>query len=341
MMSPENQNTLQERVDRNIGDVSDPSPSDRPGISQDLINALRGFLMGAADTVPGISGGTVALILGHYQRLVTAISRFDHRFLAMVRQGQWQTAWRQIDGRFLMALAIGMATGILALAGLMHWLLDHRLSETYAVFFGLILASVWIVRRYVVRWRMSCVVTCALAVVAAIAIGRLSPASADPSLPYLFVSGAVAICAMILPGISGAFVLLLFGVYHPITGMIKDMVKMDTDLSRLVQMGVFAFGCLFGLLAFSRLLRWLLERHQSVTMAALIGLMLGSLIKLWPLQVPTAETANLDAKERVMELVSPAHWQGSLVMPAVLIVMSAALVLMLERVAGSIADDEP
>lgn len=313
-----------------------PSTPERPPatVAQDAVNVLRGFCMGAADTVPGVSGGTVALVLGHYQRLIGSISRVDHRWVKMLLGRQWAKAFDYIDGRFVIALGAGVATGIVTLAGLMHWLLDHRMPETFAVFFGLILASVLIVRRYIDRWSPVCYASCVIGIVIAYAIGQAAPASGSDSLPYLFLSGSVAICAMILPGISGAFVLLLFGVYHDVTGIIKDMTKgINIGLDTILQLGVFAMGCLFGLLAFSKLLRWLLEHHRAATMATLIGLMLGSVRKLWPLQMPTPETAGLKMKERVMEVIPVSEWQGSLGLLIALAIGSAAGVLILERVA--------
>lgn len=289
--------------------------------------------MGTADTVPGVSGGTVALILGHYQRLVAAISHVDKHFVSLLFSRRWNDAWEYIDGRFLLALGSGIAIGIVAMAGLMHWLLDTRMPETFAVFFGLIFGSVLVVRRLIERWTPSCYMSCLAGIVVAIAIGRLSPSDGGDSLLYLFFSASIAICAMILPGISGAFILLLLGVYHPITGLIKNMAKFDIDMTSLSQLSVFAAGCLFGLLAFSRLLEWLLEHRHDITMATLVGMMLGSVGKLWPLQTPTPETATLEMKDRVMQYVAPADWNGNLVSLVLLAVGAAAMVLILERVA--------
>ncbi|TWU02431.1 DUF368 domain-containing protein [Stieleria varia] len=312
--------------------------SDRSaGIRGDLLNVARGFCMGAADTVPGVSGGTVALILGHYRRLINAISHVDGDAIAMLRNRRWRDAWNHIDGRFLFALGAGIGTGIVCLAGAMHWLLDNRLPETFAVFFGLVLASAWIVMRHVHQWTTSRIVACTLGIAAAAGISFLAPAAGSTSLVYLFLSGSIAICAMILPGISGAFVLLLLGVYGPITGMIKDAAKGNVGPTELVQMGVFSVGCLFGLLAFSRVLRHLLSHHQDVTMAALVGLMLGSIAKLWPLQVPTPETADLDLKYRVMQYVAPGDWNGSLITPVALCIGAIVAVLALEKIASGVS----
>jgi putative membrane protein len=307
-------------------------------IGWDLLNVVRGFCMGAADTVPGVSGGTVALILGHYQRLITAISRVDSVFLGLLAKVRLREAAAHIDGRFLLALGIGIAGGIVSLAGLMHWLLETRMSETFAVFFGLVLASVWIVRSYIDRWTASRVFACLGGIAFAVGISVLPASSGSVSLPYLFLSACVAICAMILPGISGAFVLLLFGVYHPVTGLIKDAAKGHVTLEGLTQMAVFGAGCAFGLLAFSRLLRWMLEHYRGATMAALMGLMIGSVAKLWPLQMPTPETADLEMKHRVLQYVAPAEWSGSLITLFALAAGAAIVVLVIEKLGAGLDD---
>ncbi|MCC9601790.1 DUF368 domain-containing protein [Stieleria sp. JC731] len=314
--------------------VSGASP--KGGVAGDVINVIRGFCMGAADTVPGVSGGTVALILGHYQRLITAISRIDKNAVSLLLAGKLHEAFVYVDGRFLGALGLGILSGIVTLAGLMHWLLDNHMPETFAVFFGLILASVLIVRRSISKWTAATYVALVLGALVAVAIGRLSPTGGADSLVYLFLSASIAICAMILPGISGAFVLLLLGVYYPVTGMVKGLAKGNIDLHTLISLSVFGCGCLFGLLAFSRLLHWLLDHKKSITMAGLIGLMLGSAEKLWPLQIPTPETATLKMKERVMVTMSPSQWEGSSVyLLAGLAIVSAVAILLLERVADS------
>ncbi len=314
-------------------DLSD-APGLRPGsLRGDVIQFARGFCMGAADIVPGVSGGTVALILGHYRRLVTAISHFDGTCLSLVLKRDFNAAAQRIDLRFLVALAAGILCGVALLAGTMHWLLDAHLPETLAVFLGLMLASVWIVKDYVEIWSVTQVIAALIGAVVAVGITLLPTTTAELSLPFLFLSASLAICAMILPGISGAFVLLLLGVYHPITGLIKEAARGNVTTEALVQILVFASGCAAGLLVFTRGLRWMLEHHQAGTMAALIGLMLGSLGKLWPLQMPTADTAELEAKFRVMQYVTPGEYPGSLVWLVVLVILAAAAVLLMESAA--------
>lgn len=309
------------------------SAEPQASLAADLINVIRGFCMGAADTVPGVSGGTIALILGHYERLVAAISHFDLTALTQLRQGRFNEAARHVDLRFLAALAAGIGAGIVTLAGLMHWLLDYHMPETFAVFFGLLLASVWIVTTYIERWSPSRWSACGAGMVVALVICALPTGTGSSSLPYLFFCGAVAICAMILPGISGAFVLLLLGVYHQITGVIKDAVKGDFGIDALTQVVAFAIGCLFGLFAFTKLLRWLLEHYRDTTMAALMGLMIGSVAKLWPLQVPTPQTAALELKYRELHYVSPTQWPGSLLSLGLLAIAAAGIVTAIEWIA--------
>lgn len=322
-------------IDPNVADDSIASAADstRGSIGGDLVNVVRGFCMGAADTVPGVSGGTVALILGHYTRLVTAIAHVDITLLGLAREKQYAAAARHLDLRFLVALGLGIATGIVTLSGLMHWLLEYRMPQTLAVFFGLLIASVWIVKGYVDDWTVGRVVSLLVGAGVAIGITLLPMGAGNMSLPYLFFSASIAICAMILPGISGAFVLLLLGVYHGVTGLIKDAAKGNFTGETLTQIAVFGTGCAVGLLAFSRLLRFLLDHHRGTTMAWLMGLMIGSVGKLWPLQRPTPETETLELKYRVMQYVSPADWDGSLVTLAALAVAAAVAVIAVEKFA--------
>ncbi|MEX0825098.1 MAG: DUF368 domain-containing protein [Pirellulaceae bacterium] len=299
----------------------------------DLGNMIRGFCMGAADTVPGISGGTVALILGHYERLVTAISHIDRTLIGFLRQRRWTMAAERCDLRFLVGLGFGVVAGIGSLASLMHWLLDHRMPETLAVFFGLVLASAVVVAKRMTGWNAKLLVSLVLAALGAYWLSGLSGTPAEPGKTYVFFSATVAICAMILPGISGAFILLLLGVYHPITGLVKDFMKGDWSVDGSLTLMIFAAGCLIGLAAFSRLLRWLLQVYPDITYAALTGLMLGCLRRLWPLQEATSETANLAFSHRQWIMRSPAEW-SSPIWPLVALAVTAFLVVLLAEYWG-------
>ncbi|QDV71613.1 hypothetical protein Poly24_53520 [Rosistilla carotiformis] len=286
--------------------------------------------MGAADSVPGVSGGTVALILGHYHRLVAAISHFDSRALAFARSGQWRRLVTHIDLRFLIALGMGVGIAILSLASLLHWLLENKLPGTLAVFMGLIIASIWIVARQIRSWSPAAWGAMVLGTSVGYVISSLSPLAGEPGYLYLFFSGVIAITAMILPGISGSFVLVLLGVYHHVIGLVKALPRGDLDLEGFIEMVVFATGCAIGLASFSRVLRWLLEHYQNVTFACLLGLMVGSLKRVWPLQQPTPETINEKFSHRVFEFVPVSEWSQPIVPLLLLGIGAATLVLVLE-----------
>ncbi len=316
-----------------ISSVGPAARVDRSGsesIRADLLNLLRGCCMGAADAVPGVSGGTIALIMGHYQRLIAAISHFDMALLGSLRKRHIALAYKHVDGRFLTMLALGIVIGVVTFLRLMGWLLDNRLPETLAVFLGLLLASVWIVQAHVDRWTVTRFLWFFGGAAAAVLISRLPAGEGNGSLLFLFGTAAIAICAMILPGISGALVLVMFGSYHMVTGLIKDFLKLNITMEGFWQLVAFGSGCVFGLLAFSRILNWLLQHFRSATMATLMGLMVGSVVKLWPLQRPTIETASLDLKNRSMEYVFPSQWNGSLGWLLLLTVGSFAIVLAIE-----------
>lgn len=289
--------------------------------------------MGAADIIPGVSGGTVALILGHYDRLVTAISHIDTTALRLVFRRRLHEAFEYVDGRFLAGIGCGVVAGILSLASLMHMLLENRFSETMAIFFGLILASSLLVARMISKWTLRTSVAAVAGAAVAWAICAMTPTTAEPTIPYVFLCANIAICAMILPGISGAFVLLLLGIYHPITGMLRGLLHGEWSIEILLQITVFVIGCATGLATFSRILRLLLRNYRDSTFALLMGLMVGSLRKLWPLQQPTTETATLEFKERQYEWVSPAQWDGPLVSLVMLVVLATMFVFVSHLIA--------
>lgn len=307
------------------------------GFSGDLINWARGLCMGAADIVPGVSGGTMALILGHYQRLVTAISHVDSTLLGLVLKREFSQAARYLDLRFLVGLLVGIATGIIGLASLMNYLLEHQQGYTYAVFFGLILGSSYLVARRLKHWNATCIALLIVGSMAAWQICRLTPTQAELTPLSAFLAATVAICAMILPGISGAFVLLLMGLYHPITELIKGLPRLEFTMQGLLIIASFGCGCLVGLLAFSHVLKWLLAHRHDPTMAFLVGLMFGSLYKIWPFQRVTDGTAQLPFKEQVFEHLWPSA--SSVSLPLVIVLALAALIatLALEKIATRLA----
>lgn len=294
----------------------------------DLGNVVRGYCMGAADIVPGVSGGTVALILGHYDRLVAAISHFDSTMLGLLRQRRLRAAAQHGDLRFVAGIGFGIGLGVLSLASLLHFALENHLPETLSLFFGLVLASCWIVAQQLPRWRWIDGLLVIVAATVTYYLCSLSTSASDPSLPFLFVAAAIAICAMILPGISGAFVLLLLGAYHPVTGLLRDLTRFDVTATGLLRLAVFVSGCAVGLAVFSRLLRWCLQHQHAATYAVLLGLMLGSLRRLWPLQQATAATAEEKFSHRQFEIIPIDRWPESL-LPLIGLALAAATVVLI------------
>ena len=238
---------------------------------------LRGLLMGAADIVPGVSGGTIAFITGIYDRLIAAISAVDHRFAMLLLRGEWRAATKSIDGGFLVALMLGIATSVASLAHLLSWLLETYPLLVWAFFFGLIAGSALVLVRHVGHWRAATLTALALGILVAAAIALSPTTQLGDSYLALFFAGFIAICAMILPGISGSFILVLLGMYGPVLAMVESF--------HLPSLLVLGSGAVCGLLAFSRLLNWLLTRFHTLCMALLTGFLIGSLLVVWPWKV--------------------------------------------------------
>lgn len=235
---------------------------------------LRGLLMGAADIVPGVSGGTIAFITGIYDTLLSSIRAFDLEFVRRLLRLQFRDAWAHVNGHFLVALVLGIATSVFSLARLISWLLENYPVPLWAFFFGLILASAIVLVRHVEAWNAPRVLSLVLGIAAAGSIALSPPASLQLGMAGVFLSGFLAICAMILPGISGSFILVLLGMYGTVLTAVKSL-----DVGFIL---VFVAGAGSGLLCFSRLLHWLLHRFHQATMALLTGFLFGSLAVVWP-----------------------------------------------------------
>ncbi len=233
--------------------------------------------MGAADVVPGVSGGTVALITGIYERLISALVAADKEAFILLLHGRWRALWYRLDGPFLAWLLAGILTAVFSLASAVHWLLEYYPQPLWAFFSGLILISgIVLVRDEVNVAKLDHLLIFTLGVALAVVIDTLPPSGFLAGLPGLFFAGAIAICAMILPGISGSFILVLLGMYAPVLAAIRGL--------QFDQLAVFALGCAVGLLCFTRLLGWLLKRARLRLLALLSGILLGSLITVWPWQ---------------------------------------------------------
>jgi len=279
----------------------------------------------------------MALILGHYERLVTAIGKIDRKFLRLILSGQIAAAAEYVDLRFLLGLLAGILTGVVGLASAMHYLLQYQQAYIYSIFFGLILASSFLVAQRLKRWHASNFGWLVLGVVVAGQICLLSPVHGELTPWNAFLAAAVAICAMILPGISGAFVLLLLGLYHPITELIKGLPHGQLSLHGATVIAAFGAGCGCGLLAFTRLLKWLLAHKHDQTMSILVGLMLGSLVKIWPFQRATPDTAMLPFKEQVFRHLWPSQSNASIPLAIALAVLAMIAALLLERLGARLA----
>lgn len=241
---------------------------------------LKGMGMGAADVVPGVSGGTIAFITGVYDELLTSIKSIDGTSLKMLFTGKFRAFWQTIHGNFLVALIGGIAVSVLSLARLITWLLSHHPIFVWAFFFGLVLASVWFVAKDIKQWNVRTVLAFVFGLAAALFITSATPAETPTALWFIFLCGAIAICAMILPGISGSFILLLLGKYAFIMEAVKDL--------DFVILGVFLVGAVIGITSFSRLLSYALRKWRAVTLSLLTGFMAGSLNKVWPWKVQDA-----------------------------------------------------
>ncbi len=293
-----------------------------------LILALKGVCMGSADIVPGVSGGTVALITGIYEDLLAAIKSVNARMIRRLAVLDLKGALVELHLRFLLPLALGIGVAIVSLSRLINYLIHHHPVPTWSLFFGLIAASVWVVGRTVESWTPLAAVLLTTGVAAGYLVVDLVPATTPETLGFVFLSGMVAICAMILPGISGAFILLILGKYEFITATLKDPLV----LANLEIIAVFAAGCGLGLAGFARALKYLLEQYHGATLAFLTGLMAGSLRKIWPFK-ETLETAVAGGKEVIIrqQNILPDAFTGQAAAALVFMVVGFAAVLVLER----------
>ena len=247
-----------------------------------IVVAVKGACMGAADVIPGVSGGTIAFITGIYDDLIGSINSINGTALKLFFTGKFKEFWKHINGGFLVSLFCGILFSVLALAGLMQYLLEHHPIQTWAFFFGLIVASSLFILKGVQGWDLKSVLFVIFGVILGMTVCTLSPTTTPDALWFIFLSGAIAICAMILPGISGSFILLILGKYKYIMGAISGLTSGGEMGESLVILCVFAVGAICGILSFSRFLHWLLGKYNRQTLLVLAGFIIGSLVKVWP-----------------------------------------------------------
>ena len=284
---------------------------------------LKGMGMGAADVVPGVSGGTIAFIVGIYDELIQSIKSINVTALRLFFTGHFSEGWKQVNGNFLLSIVVGIGISVFSLAKIITWLLTNHPVLVWAFFFGLVLASAWFVAKDVSRWTWKTVLGFVAGTVSAYFITVATPAETPSNLLFVFLCGAIAICAMILPGISGSFILVLLGKYFYIMDAVTSL--------RLLVLGVFAAGACVGITTFSRLLSFALTHVRNLTLAVLSGFMLGSLNKVWPWKetLSTFTDSHGIVKPLVERNVLP---NASVLEAVVLMVVGFLLVYGLEKV---------
>ena len=290
-----------------------------------IVLGVKGFCMGASDVVPGVSGGTMAFILGIYEELIDAIKSFDLKSLQSLVTFKFRPLLDRISWQFLLAVGMGIFAAIFTLSKLLSWLLQNRPVFIWSFFLGLILASVLSVSRRVEAWRILTGLCLVGGTLGSYFLVGLVPVATPNDYWFLFLCGAVAICAMILPGISGSYILVLLGKYQ----YVLDAVN-HRDFFIL---GLVAAGACVGIIAFSRILGWLLKNYHDLMVAILIGLMIGSLRKVWPWK-ETLESV-VDSHGQMVPFVQsnilPGQWNGEVLAALSLMVAGLLAVLFLDR----------
>jgi len=297
-----------------------------------LIISLKGMAMGAADVVPGVSGGTIAFISGIYEELLTSISSVNLTTLKLLKTKGIKAVWKTINGNFLVALLLGIFVSIISLSKLISWLLENKPILVWSFFFGLVLASILYIGKQISKWNLITVTVFFVGSIIAYYITTLQPLISENSSPlFMFLAGALAICAMILPGISGAFILVLLGAYKPVLEAIHNR---DFKIIAII-----VFGAVVGLLSFSKVLKWLFNNFRNYTLAVLTGFILGSLNKIWPWKKILTWRVNSHGIEVPFneQSVSPFSFQGDaqLTMAIVLSLIGFLVIIALEKIANN------
>jgi putative membrane protein len=299
---------------------------------ENILLFSKGIAMGAADVVPGVSGGTIAFISGIYEELIASIRSVNGKAFQLLAKLKFKEFWTHINGSFLIVLLAGIGVSILSLSRIILFLLDQYPELLWSFFFGLVVASALLVSKKIQRWTIMVIFAGILGIAIAYYITIASPGETPTAVWFIFLSGALAICAMILPGISGSFILVLLGKYEYILGAVKDL--------RLSTIIIFGLGCILGILSFSHVLNWMLKKYFNITVALLTGFMVGSLNKVWPWkQVLTTYTnSHGESKPLLEQNISPLHYfeltgkEPYLLMCIFLVIAGFLLVYLLERV---------
>ena len=247
-----------------------------------LMVCLKGIGMGSADIIPGVSGGTIAFMTGIYEEVVASINSINGTAVKLLFTGKFKAFWKHVNGNFLFSLILGILISLVSLAKLMSYLLAYQPVPTWAFFFGLIAASAFFILKDVKDWKGKDVAVLVFGMILGAVVCNLSPTTTPEGLWFIFLSGAIAICAMILPGISGSFILLILGKYEYMLGTLTKIIDGDAVTRDFLVVVVFIVGAVTGILAFSKFLHWLLAHYHRATLLVLVGFIIGSLLKVWP-----------------------------------------------------------
>ena len=295
-----------------------------------IVIGLKGMAMGAADVVPGVSGGTIAFISGIYEELLASISNVNFELLKTLKSDGIKAAWKQVNGSFLLALFIGIFISIISLAKTIKWLLENEPILLWSFFFGLVLASIIYIGKQISKWNTKAIIILIIGAFVAYYITTLNPlVTENSSLLFMFLAGSIAICAMILPGISGAFIMVLLGAYKPILSALNDR-----DYKTVATVFL---GAIVGLLVFSKILKWMFTNYKNYTLAILTGFIVGSLNKIWPWK----ETLTWRINSHDLEVpfkqqsISPFSFDGDpkLMFALILAFVGFGLILLMEKLA--------
>lgn len=299
-------------------------------VKEYIVIGLKGMAMGAADVVPGVSGGTIAFISGIYEELLGALSNVNLDLFKTLKKEGFKPAWKQLNGSFLLSLFVGIFISIISLAKAIKYLLETEPILLWSFFFGLVLASIIYIAKQITKWNFIAFIVLVLGAFLAYYITTLNPlVSENSSSLYILLAGAIAICAMILPGISGSFILVLLGAYKPILDALNNR-----DFKTV---SIFMVGAIIGLLSFSKILKWLFANYKNYTLAVLTGFIIGSLNKIWPWKETLTWRTNSNG-DRVpfnQQSVSPFYFDGDaqLIIAIILSIVGIALILLMEKLA--------
>ncbi|EDP71879.1 integral membrane protein [Flavobacteriales bacterium ALC-1] len=306
-----------------------------------LVITLKGIAMGAADVVPGVSGGTIAFISGIYEELIESIDKINLGVFKVWKQEGFKTAWKSINGNFLLALFSGIAISILSLAKLIKWLLHNEPVLLWSFFFGLVLASILYIAKQIKGWSAKIIIAIIVTSILSYFITLAEPFASPDSPFYLLFCGFIAIIAMILPGVSGAFILLILGAYQTAIDTINNLLEglttgnMDLFKDAFLKFCLLAIGAVVGLKVFSKALNWMFKHHKNLTLAILTGFMIGSLNKIWPWKEILKTRIDSHGEEVTLldKSILPTSYDGNnqLVLALIFIIIGFGTILILEH----------